>query len=136
MSLRQGQSRLLKIANLLEKNSALPDNHRIFLAGALKKISEGANADTALDVKAKRGERKSKHVRDTKYTLHFVYGWIAAAILPPDKDGLGLGLLVNEACIKISVITFHQLRLNPQTIRRYWDKNKSEYDPYFTVPAD
>ena len=134
MSLRQGQSRLLKIANLLEKNSALPDNHRIFLAEALKKISEGANADTALDVKAKRGERKSKHVHDTKYTLHFFYGWIAVAILPPDEGGLGLS--VPEACIKISEITFHQLRLSSKTIRRYWDKYKSEYDPSFTLPAD
>lgn len=136
MSLRQGQTRLLKIANLLEKNSSLPDNYRIFLAAALKQISEGANADTALEVKAKRGERKSKHVHNTKYMLHFIYGWIAAAILPPDEDGLGLGLSVNEACIKISDITFPHLRLSPETIRRYWDLNKSGYDPYFTPPAD
>ena len=136
MSVRKGQARLLKIAKLLESKSPIPADHRAFLATALKEISDGGDAEAALEVKAKRGERKSKHARDAKYTLHFIYGWIAAAILPPDEDGLGLGLSVNEACIKISEITFHQLRLSSKTIRRYWDKYKSEYDPSFTLPAD
>ena len=138
MSVRKGQARLLKIAKLLESKSPIPADHRAFLVTALKEISDGGNAEAALEVKAKRGERKSKHVLNTKYTLHFVYGWIAAAILPPDEDdlGFGLGLSVNEACIKISKITFHQLGLSPKTIRRYWDKYKSGYDPYFTPPAD
>lgn len=132
MSVIKGQARLLKIATLLEKNSALPDDYRVFLAAALKQVSEGANAEEVLGVKAKRGERKGKHVRTTKYTLHFVYGWIAVAIQLPDEGGLGLS--VNEACKKISEITFHQLRLSPQTIRRYWDQNKSKYDPSFPPP--
>ena len=136
MSARKGQARLLKIAKLLESKSPIPADHRAFLVTALKEISDGGDAEAALEVKAKRGERKSKHARDAKYTLHFIYGWIAAAILPPDEDGLGLGLSVNEACIKISKITFHQLGLSSKTIRRYWDKYKSGYDPYFTPPAD
>jgi hypothetical protein len=132
MSVIKGQARLLKIATLLEKNSALPDDYRVFLAAALKKISEGANAEEVLGVKAKRGERKGKHVRTTKYTLHFLYGWIAAAIQLPDEGGLGLS--VTEACKEISEITFHQLRLSPQTFRRYWNKNKSKYKPSFQPP--
>ena len=136
MSVRKGQARLLKIAKLLESKSPIPADHRAFLVTALKEISDGGDAEAALEVKAKRGERKSKHARNAKYTLHLIYGWIAAAILPPDEDGLGLGLSVNEACMKISDITFHHLQLSPETIRRYWDKYKSGYDPYFTPPAD
>jgi hypothetical protein len=134
MSVRKGQARLLKIAKLLESKSPIPADYRAFLVTALKEISDGGDAEAALEVKAKRGERKSKHARDAKHTLHFIYGWIAAAILPPDEDGLGLGLSVNEACIKISDITFLHLQLAPETIRRYWDENKSKYDPSFPPP--
>lgn len=134
MSLRKGQARIEKIAQQLESNSSISDEDRLFLSGALKQISDGADAETALGVKAKRGERKSRHIRQTKYTLNFVFGWIASAIQPRKKGGLGLS--VTEACKNISGITFHQLRLGPASIRRYWDTHKSKYAPHFAPPAD
>mgnify|MGYP006292979725 CR=1 FL=1 len=134
MSVRKGQVRLGKIAKQLESNSPISDDDRLFLSSALKEISDGRNAEVALGVNAKRGERKSRHARQTKYTLPFVFGWIASAIQPRNKGGLGLSL--NEACKKISKITLPHLRLSTQTIRRYWDKHKSNYKPHFTLPAD
>ena len=134
MSVRKGQARLLEIATKLEKNSRLPKSERLFLSVALKQISEGEDAEKALDVKAKRGERKGTHAKVAKHGTVVFLGWIATAILPESEGGYGLS--VSAACRRVSGMTYSHLRLSPESIRRYWDKHKNNYNPSFTIPAD
>ena len=65
MSVRKGQARLRKLVNLLEN---LPNSNEDteFLKSALKEIASGKDANIALSVKAKRGERKGEYSRKTK----------------------------------------------------------------------
>ena len=126
MSVRKGQVRLGKIAKQLESNSSISGEDRLFLSSALKAIADGRDAENALGVKAKRGERKGKHTRDNETMLQYFYPWIGTAI---SSEGGEPGLSVGQACQRISEITFSKLRLSPQTIRRYWDKNKNRYKP-------
>ena len=60
MTLREGQNRLREISKLLKKGESLSETDRSFLSAALASIADGGNAEVALEVKAKRGERKKK----------------------------------------------------------------------------
>jgi len=71
MSARKGQTRLKKIAIQISQNKQLSPEDKEFLVKALIEISNGGDAETALGVKFKKGERKSKYAKDTNliYTV-------------------------------------------------------------------
>ena len=77
MSLRKAQARLKKIADKIATNKPLDDTYKEFLVKAFTEIFKGIDANTALGVKAKKGERKGAHARDTKKRLEFIdlTGW-------------------------------------------------------------
>ena len=58
MSVREGQARLRKISKAIADELPLSKEDRTFLSTALMKIALGDDAERALGVKAKRGERK------------------------------------------------------------------------------
>ena len=91
MSVRKGQARLRKLVNLLE---SLPNSNEDtnFLKSALKEIASGKDANIALRVKAKRGERKGEYSRKTKIQKAYAMTWITSAVLPVDQDGLGYSI--------------------------------------------
>ena len=95
MSVRTGQARLKKIANLISTDSPLDKADKEFLVTALYEIADGQNAEGALNIKAKRGERRGKAHKSRKYNDPFMYGLIASAILS-ESDG-GLGMTVKDA---------------------------------------
>ena len=110
----------------------LTDEDREFLAGALSTIADGGNADSALDVKVGKGERKSKHVRDTKIALEFIYGWIAQAIAPEEEDGLGMTLKKATDLLSCETLVLP----SAQTIRRYWNERRNTQTRIFRVKTD
>ena len=59
MSVRAGQAKLRKLANQLVHNKELSAVDKKFLVQALSVIADGEDAETALGVKAKKGERKN-----------------------------------------------------------------------------
>ena len=67
MSVRKGQARLRKIATQIFSNAPLSNEDQAFLVTALQTIADGGDADTALGVKAKKGERKSHYARNTDF---------------------------------------------------------------------
>ena len=116
MSIRKGQARLRKISKDIENDLPLSKKDKDFLCSALMQIASGEDAEIALGVKAKKGERKSKHSQQTKIELKFFLPWIASAI-EPEEDG-GFGYTVKEA---ISVAKRHFRNLpSEETLRRYW----------------
>ena len=92
MGVRHGQARLKKIAGQISEDKQLSPEDKEFLAKALIEISNGEDAETSLAVKAKKGERKSKHAKETEFFKVLLFGWIATAIAPESEGGLGLSL--------------------------------------------
>ncbi len=131
MSVIDGQKRLRKIGNLVASRSALSTEDRTFLSAALRDIADGEDAAEALDVKAKRGERKSKKSRERKKTMQFALGWIAAARLPEEEGGLGLTL--EDACAKLGENGLKAFGLTEETIRSYWNKNTENRSVEFKI---
>ena len=76
MSVRKGQARLRKIATHISSDAPLSDEDQAFLVTALQTIANGEDAETALGVKAKKGERKSHYARNTEFNKQLFFGWI------------------------------------------------------------
>jgi len=132
MSVRKGQARLEKIAGQISKDKQLSPEDKEFLVKALSEISNGEDAETSLAVKAKKGERKSKHVRDKKFNLELAYGCIATAIAPEDEGGLGLTL---RDIVAILTAEWGQLP-SEETLLRYWNNVKNNQERDFEIKTD
>ena len=124
MSIKEKQNRLRAIATDLKAGS-LTSEDRDFLCGALLRIADGEDAKTALDVKARRGERSSKashavqKMSDSRLIL--ALGWIKVAITPePD----GLGLTIEEAIARIGEggVFGKAFSFTEETLKTYWTK--------------
>ena len=124
MRIKEKQNRLRAIATDLKAGS-LTSEDRDFLCGALFRIADGEDAKTALDVKARRGERSSKashavqKMSDSRLIL--ALGWIKVAITPePD----GLGLTIEEAIARIGEggVFGKAFSFTEETLKTYWTK--------------
>lgn len=104
MSVRKGQARLKSIAKVISSGGQLSEEDGAFLVTAFRTIADGGDADTALGVKAKKGERKSDYARQTEFNKQLFFGWIATAIAPEDEDPheSGLGLSLKDAIAQAS----------------------------------
>ena len=91
MSVRKGQARLRKLAHSL---TALPSptEDTKFLSSALIEIASGKDANDALGVKAKRGERKGEYDMLSKIRLQNFMSWVTLATKPLDQEGQGYTL--------------------------------------------
>jgi hypothetical protein len=118
MSVRKGQARLKKIAGQISKDKKLGTEDKEFLVNALSEISNGEDVEIALDVKAKRGERKSKAMSDSELHRKVALAWIATAIAPESEGGLGLTLKDAAAFIKTRV----SYLASEDSLKRYWNE--------------
>lgn len=116
MSVRNGQRRLRNIAQNLEDNIPISEADKNFLIDALHKIASGENAEVALNVKAKRGERKGQADRLKKFNDQLIFSWIYIATMS-EKDG-GLGLTIKDAASFIKE-NFPNLPTEETLIRQY-----------------
>jgi hypothetical protein len=132
MSARKGQTRLKKIASQISQDKQLSPEDKEFLVKALIEISNGGDAETALAVKFKKGERKSKYAKDTKLILQLAYGWLASAVAPEDEDGLGMTLKDAVAMLKAE---WGRLP-SEQTMLRYWNNVKNTQERDFKIKTD
>jgi len=131
MSVADGQKRLRLIARTIESEEPLDETDRIFLIGAFTDIADGKDAASALGVKAKRGERKSKKSSQRRLDRKLALAWIAAARLP-ENDG-GLGLTLERACANISSQELNPFGFEYETLRTYWKKSRSKINHTFTM---
>ena len=127
MSVRKGQTRLKRIAEHLSQDAPLSEEDRTFLINGLLEIANGAEADVVLEVKAKRGERKSHHSRQTAFNKQLFFGWVATAIAPETEGGLGLSL---KDAIATAYEGWHALP-SEETLRRQWNDIRQEQQRTF-----
>ena len=100
MSVRKGQARLRKLARMLA-DLPNPTKDTEFLSSALSEIASGGDANAALGVKAKRGERKGEHDRLSKMRLQHFMSWVTLAIKPIEDEGQGYTLKTQKRILRI-----------------------------------
>ena len=132
MSVRKGQERLKNIAGQISDDKQLSSEDKEFLVKALIEISDGGDAETALAVKFKKGERKSRQTRVAKINRVLVNGWLATAIAPENKGGLGLTLRDAVSLIKAEMPNLP----SEQSIRRYWNDVRKIQERDFKIKMD
>ena len=136
MSVRKGQARLRKIATQISSDAPLSDEDQAFLVTALQTIANGGDADTALGVKAKKGERKSDYARQTEFNKQLFFGWIATAIAPeyedPHESGLGLSL---KDAIAQAAKDWPNLP-SEESLRRQWNDVRKQQKRNFSIKTD
>ena len=124
MSVRKGQARLRKISKDIANDLPLSDEDKKFLKYALEEIVSGQDANIALGVKAKRGERKGENADKTKIQKAFVMTWIASAVLPEEKAGLGYSVTKAVSKAKNNFFCDYDLPSEASLIRNYFDYKK------------
>ena len=120
---RKIRKKLEVIAQKLEKSEELPTDVRLALAEIFRSIGEGADANEALGLQRKPGEKESDEL--AKYTLSFLFHWISAAILPEEEGGLSLTKA--EAIRRASAISKSQRNLktfSEKTLKSHWNNKK------------
>ena len=132
MSVREGQKRLRNIAKTLPNDQKLSDLDNQFLINALKRISDGHDAEIELGVKALKGERKSRQTRVAKINGELLNGWIAVAITPETEGGLGLTL--KDAVSKVKA-EWPNLPAE-ESIRRKWNDVRKTQPLEFKIETD
>ena len=105
MNVRKDQARLRKLARMLA-DLPNPTEDTEFLSSALSEIASGGDANAALGVKAKRGERKGEHDRLSKMRLQHFMSWVTLAIKPIEDEGQGYTL---KKAIEIAKKNFKDL---------------------------
>ena len=107
--------RLRCIALYLENDAALNQNDRSFLVKAFLDINSGIDANEALGVKAKRGERKTVDSRPQS-----AMNYIAKLIKPVDVGGLGMTVEEAIAYTAEDDEMDGSFGLSEETLRYYW----------------
>ena len=132
MSVREGQTRIRNIAKTLSDDEKLSDLDKEFLINALQNIANGNDAEKELGVKAKKGERKSRHTRVAKINSTLVNGWLATAIAPVNEGGLGLTLKKAVSLIKAEWPNLP----SEQSICRKWNDFRKTQGRDFKIKTD
>ncbi len=127
-ALEMNQYRLRYIANELESGRDLPNEAWGFLINALWRIGEGEDANVALGVKAKPGQRKTRESAGRAAKMRFALPWIASAIRPIDQDGLGLAF--TDALDRAE----KGFGLSADTLNQYWKDYSEMHGPTFQPP--
>ena len=132
MSIRDRQARLRDLAEKISTSTPLYEEEKEFLSTALIEIANGMDAEIALDVKAKRGERKSKAMSDSELHRKVALAWIATAIAPESEGGLGLTVKDSAAFIK----TRFPYLASEDSLKRYWSEIKDTIDRMPALKTD
>ena len=101
--------------NQLKEQKPLTCEQFSHLALVFEEILKGVDANEALGLKYKRGNKEADAIARNK--ISFVLHWVACARQPKQEDGLGL--TIEKAC-EAAANEFSQLGYSPELIRKYW----------------
>lgn len=140
MGVIERRKRLIEIATSIKAGATLSDGNVAFLSDALIKIAEGEDPKSALDIKAKRGERISQHYQDKvkqgELMKSFALGWLATAIAPEEDGGLGLSNEVAFGMIGELSPVFKDTKafgFTEETLKTYWAQNPDKHKRTFKL---
>jgi hypothetical protein len=141
MSVIARRKHLIEIAESIKAGSILSDGDATFLYDALIKIAGGEDPNSALDIKAKRGERISKDYQDKvkqgELMKSFALGWLATATAPEEEGGLGLSNEVAFGMIGELSPVFKDTKafgFTEETLKTYWAQNPDKHERNFKLP--
>ena len=101
--------------NQLKEQKPLTCEQFSHLALVFEEILNGVDANEALGLKYKRGNKEADGVARNKISL--VLHWVAGAISPKAEGGLGF--TIDKACEE-AANEFDSLGYSPEVIRKYW----------------
>jgi hypothetical protein len=130
------QYRLRIIADDLENGRPLHPKTLDFLVEALWKIGKGADANEALQVKAKRGERKTEKEKARRLRMMLALSWIASVIRTPEEGGDGMTLeeaIADAAEYRSGETSFG---LSEDSLRTYWSQYPELRSPSILRPIE
>ncbi len=125
--------RLNRIATQLMVGWELDQDDLDWLAFALMHISYGGDANTALEVKAGRGERVDFEAQLHSERMTCAMAWIVAATAPSDAEALedrGLGLSLNDAIERAA----KSFRIKFDTLENHWHAHPHKRVRNFVAP--
>jgi len=132
--LAANQYRLRAIAMLLEDGIPLPEDDQQFLIKALRSIGEGNNAEEALGVKRKRGEKRNINSFDPVERRQIAMSWIVSAMQSESEGGLGLSFfdaIERAAKRRKGEVNFG---FTEETLIHYWDNHAKQRTLSFDPP--
>ena len=134
LQLNQYRLRLIAMELEFSKNLSAPDTN--FLIHALRKIGAGGDANEALGVKVRKGERKkpANTIRTNQPRLALSY--IATLIAPVSEDGSGMAL---EDAIEKAAKKFKgkpQFGYSAETLTHYWNNHPAWRNRDFPRPIE
>ena len=121
--LQLNQYRLRKIAMDLEYRKKLSICDTNFLIHALRQIGEGQDANEALGVKVRKGERKNPANTAKANYPRFALSYIATLIAPKSEDGCDMTL---EDAIEYAAKSFKgnpKFGYSAETLTHYWNNH-------------
>jgi hypothetical protein len=134
--LELAQYRLRWIASALEKGEPLSDGVRDGLISALRRIAKGEDANVVLDLKEKRGERKTSDEAMKREKLSFIISYITAQTTREvtqyfTRPAMPLGDAIASAA--------EFFGLNEETVRTLWhtypERRSASFDrPISSLP--
>ena len=134
--LQFNQYRLRKIAMDLEfcRKLSIPDTE--FLIKALRKIGEGGDANEALLVKARKGERRSPSNTAKAANVRFALSFVALLIAPVADGGFGMDLqdAIEETAAKFK--NEPNFGYTEATLTHYWDNHPDWRTRQFPRPIE
>lgn len=128
------QYRLRSIAMFIEDGIPLKDDDQQFLIIALRSIGKGNDAEEALGVKRKRGEKRYIETFDPVELRQMAISWIVAAMRPKSEDGLGLAF--HEAVERAARRRKGEFNFGftEETLIHYWNNYPKQRTASFDPP--
>lgn len=120
--------RLRKIGLLIGQNKILEEQDREFISLALQRIGSGSDPIVCLDIKATRGESRSRRGMHERELIRHVMGYVAAVMKPIDQDGMALNL---EDAFDYAADAYE---MSPETVRKYWYNNAGMHNSIYPAP--
>jgi hypothetical protein len=129
--LELAQYRLRRIAKDLEDGAALAPGELKFLVEALRRSGSGEDANSALGVKGKRGERKTPEQKAKREKLHFVMSLVTALTTAEVTEYFTRPAMSLEDAFAAAAKAFS---MDEETVRIYWYRNPKLRSAAFDRP--
>lgn len=134
--LQLNQYRLRKIGMDLEFGRELSSTDKEFLIKALRKIGEGEDANEALLVKVRKGERRNPSNTAKAHNVRFALSYVAFLIAPESEGGFGMDLqdAIEETASKFK--NEPNFGYTEATLTHYWDNHPEWRTRQFPRPIE
>lgn len=120
--------RLRTIGVALENDTVLEVVDRKFISKALQDIGAGSDPIKCLNIKAGRGESRSRRGIHERELISHVLGYVASIQKPLGEGGMAMDI---EDAFDYTADAFS---MSPETLRKYWYNNAGMHHSIYPAP--